>query len=482
MIDFIKKIKKIIFRLPIFYRMVTIFILIALVMNIFQTIFSSINNYIADKKETLLVIMKENDEYINSINKEIDKIYSDYTYKWTPVDPSYPDKINKFQDYYDSLLMNLDKISNKIEYAIYSDKVPQDKIHILESINEELSVLIESISVKSDKMNELAKINTEDDVSQIINQTNILLNITSFYEEDYNKIKDNLTDLEKELNSLNINIAKFNDKKPKQIGIRYKLLNKEEIEDIKNIREYISEKESYYTKVYMDLLGAISKSNVDEIHESSAIAYNLAREIGMSLEDYKDNRDFVTKRGDEYISLLIQYYYNLFKNLQKLINNDLPELIYRYGPTGNGDININTISLMDSLNLSDESKEISNKISMYDKLCQYLRTINIVNLNNINNDKSTISENNIDTEEDIDKQKKAYKEVCSISNSGDTVELFDENYIRDGIEYYMYMIIDKYDTSGDMMYIVEKETLELFVIYPDGTIYSKSEFLNDNSN
>lgn len=448
-------------------------------------IFSSINNYIVGKKETLSLIMKENDEYVNSINKEIDKIYSDYTYKWTAVDPSYPDKINKFQDYYDSLLMNLDKICNKIDYAIYSDKVPQDKISILKSINEELSVLIESISVKSDKMNELAKIDTEDDVSQIINQTNILLNITSFYEEDYDKIKDTLSNLEKELNSLNININinKFNDKKPKQIGIRYKLLDEEEIEDIENVREYISEKESYYTKVYIDLLGAISSSNVDEIAELSSIAYNLTREIGISLEDYKANRHFVTKYGEEYISLSIQYYYNLFKNLQKLINNDLPELVYKYGPTGNGNIDINTISLMNSLDLSDESKEVSKKIYMYNKLCEYLKTINITKLNNVNSDKNEILEDNIDTkEQDVDKQEKAYEEVCSISNSGDTVELVDENYIKDDREYYMYMIIDKYGTSGDMMYIVEKETLELFAIYPDGTIYSKSEILNDNYN
>ena len=46
----------------------------------------------------------------------------------------------------------------------------------------------------------------------------------------------------------------------------------------------------------------------------------------------------------------------------------------------------------------------------------------------------------------------------------------------------MYMIIDEHGTSGDMRYIVEKETLDLFIIYSDGTIYTKSEFLNDRSN
>lgn len=506
--NYIIKIKDVILKIPIFYRFMVIIISLGLIIGAFEMVFSSIKRYISDKSETLLVIMQESDEYIKSVNTEIDKIYNDYTYRWTAIDLNYGDKLDGFKDYYDNLSTNLDEICNDIDYAIYSDKVPEDNIPILKSINEELGTLIEKIDGKSTEMNEFVKIDTKDDVSQIINQTNILLNITSFYEEDYEKIKESLSSLEKELKSLNINITKFKDKKPKQIGIPYTLLNEDEITDIQNIRNYTSEIEHDLNMANVDLLSAISNSNVDGIFESSSIAYNLTRQIGTSLQDSKSKLDLSTNRGEEYLYLLIEDYYNEFKNLQKLINNDLPELVYAYGPTGNGSDKISTISLIDSLSKDSAGKATEEKITQYNRLCDYLESIDITKLNNrssntsepledstvnmeneidenlnLANSKNKVnSDNTDDIVQDVDKQEEAYEEVLSISDSGDTVELVDESYRREDIEYYMYMIIDEHGTSGDMRYIVEKETLDLFIIYSDGTIYTKSEFLNDRSN
>lgn len=485
--DYIIKIKEAILKIPIFYRILVIIISLGLIIGVFETIFSSIKMYISEKRETLSVIMQESDEYIKSVNTEIDKIYNDYTYKWAAIDSNYNNKLSKFKDYYYKLSTDLDEIYNDIDYAIYSDKVQEDKISILESIKEDLGALIERLNEKSNEMNEFVEFDSKDDVSQIINQTNVLLNIISFYEEDYDNIKASLDILEKELNSLNINITKFNDKKPQQIGIPYVLLNSDEIEDIKTIRNYTSKIRSDLNWANIDLIGAISSSNVDQVFESSSIAYNLTRQIGKGLQDNKDKLGVSTHIGEEYLNLLIQDYYNEFNNLQKLINNDLPKLVYSYGPTGNGSNKIITLSLMDSLSKDSVGKEIEEKIINYDRLCDYIESIDINKNNKVSEpleDGAINVENKKDENTELTKlkdeeQKKAYEEVLSISEPGDTVELVDDSYINQGIEYYMYMITDEYDTSGDMMYIVEKDTLELFIIYSDGTICTKSEFLND---
>lgn len=494
--DYIIKIKEAILKIPIFYRILVIIISLGLIIGALETIFSSIKIYILEKRETLSVIMQESDEYIKSVNIEIDKIYNDFTYKWAAIDSNYNNKLGKFKGYYDKLSTNLDEIYNDIDYALYSDKVQEDKISILESINEDLGTLIDSLDEKSNEMNELVEFDGKDDVSQIINQTDILLNIISFYEEDYDNIKSSLDILEKELKSLNINITKFNDKKPQQIGIPYVLLNRDEIEDIQTIRNYTSRIASDLNMANRDLIGAISNSNVEKVFESSSIAYNLTRQVGKALQDNKGKLGVSTDIGEEYLNLLIEDYNNEFNNLQELINNDLPKLVYSYGPTGNGSNKIITISLMDSLSKDSAGKEIEEKISNYDRLCDYLESIDITKINNKNNKVSEPVEDgtvNIENkkyentelaklegdEQDADKQKKAYEEVLSISEPGDTIELVDDSYINEGIEYYMYMIIDEYGTSGDLMYIVEKDTLNLFIIYSDGTIYTKSEFLNN---
>lgn len=482
--DYIIKIKQDILKIPIFYRIVVIIISLALIIGVFETVFSNIESYILDKRETLEVIMQESDEYIKSLNTEIDKIYNDYTYKWTAIDSNYRDKLDGFKGYYDNLSTNLDEIYNDIDYAIDTNKVPEDKISIMESINEDLGTLIEALDEKSNEMNELVEIDVKDDVSQIINQTNILLNITSFYEEDSDNIKESLDILKRELKSLNVTITKLHDKKPKQIGIPYVLLNSDESKDIKAIRDYTSRIGYDLNRANMELLGAISSSNVDKVFEYSSIAYNLTRQLGQGLQDNKDKLEIRTDRGEEYINLLIEDYYNEFKNLQKLINNDLPQLVYSYGPTGNGGSKVSTISLMGALSKDSEGKKIEEKIIKYDRLYDYVEAIDISKINNTNSKTNEIVEDrtvNIESEkdEDVDKQKKAYEEVLSVSQPGDTVELVDANYTNEGIEYYMYMIIDEYDTSGDMMYIVEKDTLELFIIYTDGTIYTKNEFLSN---